>query len=85
MGVGRYDPQISKQIDATEFSECTDSTRMTTTTITGRDVGEAYQAETEARPRRGVAQSRGGLETEASRPRLHPCKPVTCCTNAVCY
>ena len=49
----------------------------------GRDVGEAYPAETEAsgseteafklmaeaRPRRGVAQSRGGLETEA----IHPC------------
>jgi len=36
---------------------------------------EAFKFMAEARPRRGVAQSRGGIKTEASIPRLHPC----CC------
>ena len=41
-----------------------------------RDVHEAFQAETEARPRRGVGTPRGGLETEALRPRPQPWKPT---------
>jgi len=34
---------------------------------------EAFEISTEARPSRGTTAPRDGLETEASRPRPHPC------------
>ena len=40
----------------------------------GRGETEAFEISTEARPRRGTTAPRDGLETEASRPRPHPCK-----------
>ena len=38
----------------------------------GRGETEAFENSFEARPRRGVGRPRGGLETEAPRPRPHP-------------
>ena len=38
---------------------------------------EAFENSFEARPRRGVGRPRGGLETEAPRPRPHPYTLIT--------
>jgi len=47
--------------------------------VRGRGETEALEASVEARPRRGVGRPRGGLETEAPRPRPHPCWPLYYC------
>ena len=43
----------------------------------GRGETGALEISTEARPSRGTTAARDGLETEASRPRPHPCRCIT--------